>query len=314
MTSVTNKTRFLLSLLQVPNFGNGSLRNFIIKNHDRINDSNVFDLFINSYPKYSINVNTLINYSDDIVDKCERDNIGLVSILDDSYPIHLKNIPDPPPLLYYKGNISILNKFISVAVVGTRKPSKYGLEVAYRVSYTLASKGFSIVSGLALGIDTSSHKGALDAKGLTVAVLAHGLDSVSPASNKELAICILDNNGLLLSEHPPLTPAFPPEFVRRNRIQSGLSRASIIVESGKEGGSIHQAKFTLKQNRVLYVVLPLTPSVANKDFNRAGADYLSAEYNAKILRSSDDLKSIYNDLILSNEKVIGSPDQLEFQW
>ena len=220
-----------------------------------------------------------------ILGDCERDGILILSVLDEQYPKRLKDIPDPPPLLYIKGDLSVLDP-MSIAVVGTREASTVGAELARRIAKTISESGFSVTSGLALGIDTAAHNGALDGDGKTMAVLAHGLDIVTPASNQLLADAILAAGGALLAEHAPGVPPRPPEYVKRNRIQSGLSEASVMVESGETGGSIHQARFTRDQGRDLYAVLP---EEGEQGLNDIGGRMLVREMGAEVLRTGDDL-------------------------
>lgn len=240
---------------------------------------------------------------------CQSVGIEVLCMLDAEYPEKLKAIIDAPPILYVRGRALALC-MRSIAVVGTRQASTAGKRSAHGIAEYLAGRGCSVVSGLALGIDTAAHVGALEGKGATVAVLAHGLDTVAPTSNRALANRILESGGALVSEHPPGTPPRPPEFARRNRIQSGLSDASIIVESGAEGGAMIQAKFTHEQGRVLCAVLSEDP-----EHNRAGAERLIREFGARPIRRRGDL-----DALLTGEST-SPPDrpgngagQLEFEW
>ena len=215
-------------------------------------------------------------------------NIQVISILDPEYPTRLATIPEAPPVLYIYGCIDALY-MPCIAIVGTRKPSTYGRESAFRISRSLSAEGICIVSGLAIGIDTAVHEGALSSKGKTIAVLAHGLDSVHPQRNSELAIRIVQTGGALVSEHPPGTRIFKTEFIRRNRIQSGLSACSLVVESGRTGGSIRQAEFTYKQGRGLFVIMPKHISISNSDYDFSGSHYLVEKYNAKVIYDKNDL-------------------------
>lgn len=245
------------------------------------------------------------------LDDCERYDVGLLSMLDEGFSACLAHIPDCPPIVFYKGSVENLKR-PSVAVVGTRKASEAGLRIARTISRVLASKEHVVVSGLALGIDTAAHRGALDAHGRTIAVLAHGLDRVSPASNRALAQEILDHDGTLLSEHPPGFPARPAEFVRRNRIQSGLSIGSVIVESGVEGGAIHQANFTRKQGRHLMVALARDEE--HRDgLNEAGARHLMQSLGASAITGTADLFRELEKGKRSLETVAPEP-QAGFEW
>lgn len=216
---------------------------------------------------------------------CERDGIAIIGYCDPDYPEPLRRIPDPPAVIYARGNLGALRRR-GLAVVGTRRASASGLRVAGAIAGRLAARGLSVVSGLALGIDGAAHRGAIETGGVTVAVLAHGLDTVVPGSHTALAREILRRDGALLSEHPPRTPPRPAEFVRRNRLQSGISAGSIVVESGRAGGSIHQARFTARQGRLLFTVLRSRP---DDDLDQAGARRLVSELGAIPLATIADL-------------------------
>ncbi len=220
-------------------------------------------------------------------DKCDHFGISAIALGDREYPDMLARIPDPPPVLYVRGNLMSVG-IHSVAVVGTRQASVAGLRIARTIGAYLARKGYAVVSGLALGIDASAHAGALEGNGFTVAVLAHGLDTILPASNRELGLRILDAAGALVSEHAPGVPAHRAEFVRRNRIQSGLSLASVVVESDVEGGAMHQAAFTRRQGRRLLTVLASSPDT-RADLNEAGARHLIANSGAFGISTTGDL-------------------------
>ncbi|WP_439517455.1 DNA-processing protein DprA [Hydrogenophaga sp.] len=179
-----------------------------------------------------------------------------IPISSEKYPFSLRGIADAPPLLFVRGDQSVLAKVPGVAVVGTRKASAHGLVIATRVSQYLSERGWSVVSGLALGIDAAAHEGALLGKTPTIAVLAHGLEIAHPTANRPLAQRILEAGGVWVSEHPVGVKAMPANFVLRNRIQVGLSCASIIVEGEEQSGSKTQADFCLRNRRLLFAVLP----------------------------------------------------------
>lgn len=225
-----------------------------------------------------------------ITERCIADRIGIVTPLDPAYPSALRLIEDFPPFLYFKGDVGAL-QMPSAAVVGTREASKLGMSWAKQIAEVFAANHFCVVSGLALGIDTGAHEGALRAGGRTVAILAHGLHQVSPASNRELAENILSTGGALVSEHPPGTPPRRAEFVRRNRLQSGMSVCSVVVESGFEGGAIHQGNFTAKQGRKLYCVAPDNGVAGAEQFNVDGARRLERDAGAILLHNREQLLS-----------------------
>ena len=169
------------------------------------------------------------------------------------YPKLLTNLKNPPIILYAKGNIADLDSRVCISVVGTRKLSEYGRQSAYKIGYELAAAGAVIISGLALGIDSVAACGALDARGRTVAVLGGGLDRIYPAEHKKLAREI-EKRGLLLSEYPPLMPPSRGSFPQRNRIISGLSQGTLVVEAGKMSGALITAKAAIVQGRDLYAL------------------------------------------------------------
>jgi DNA processing protein len=224
----------------------------------------------------------------DTVARCEDNGIGIISPLDDPYPLPLRWIKEYPPILYTLGNQEIL-RGVAVSVVGTREASHLGRSWARQIGELLALSHITVVSGLALGIDTEAHIGALKGNGGTVAVLAHGLDKITPTSNRPLADEILTNGGLLLSEHAPGVPPRRVEYVRRNRLQSGMSVCSIIVESGREGGAIHQARFTRSQGRDLFTVVPPKETTGVASFNHGGSEYLTQEMSARAISSREDV-------------------------
>lgn len=180
-----------------------------------------------------------------------------VKITDPRYSFILKGINNPPQVLYCRGNVDLLNKK-GVAIVGTRQASQKGLAIAERLAIAFGGMGYTIISGLAKGIDTAAHVGALKSGAPTIAVLATGVDpeSIYPQENKELAEEIVKNGGLLISEHSPGTGVQKENFPKRNRIQSGLSMGVIPVQTGVNGGTQHTIRFAQEQKRLLVVPDP----------------------------------------------------------
>jgi DNA processing protein len=179
-------------------------------------------------------------------------NNDVITLLDPLYPPQLKETYDPPPLLFLRGNKHLLSR-PQIAIVGSRNPSREGRQIAYEFAYSLAQDGFTITSGLALGIDAASHEGALKATGHTVAVAGTGLDRVYPASHKALATEIV-THGVMVSEFPPGTVAKASNFPRRNRIISGLCLGLLVVEAARESGSLITARLALEQNREVFAI------------------------------------------------------------
>jgi DNA processing protein len=155
--------------------------------------------------------------------------------------------------LYFIGELP-KERVTSVAIVGSRKPTHYGQEVAHRLAYELARRGVVIISGLALGLDAVAHKGALEAKGTALAVLAGGLDYLHPVSNRQLAEGILENGGAILSEYAPGVSPHKSHFIARNRIVSGLADALIVVEAAVRSGTLHTAGFAAEQGKEVFAV------------------------------------------------------------
>ncbi len=182
----------------------------------------------------------------------EQELAHILTLNDEHYPKLLREIPDPPPVLYVYGQISALS-LNSFAIVGSRNPSSSGTETAFAFAKHLSTMGFSIVSGLALGIDAASHEGALAANGVTVAVTGTGLDRVYPAKNKEIAHQIPER-GALVSEFPPGTAPTAGNFPRRNRIISGLSYGVLVVEAALKSGSLITARLGVEQGREVFAV------------------------------------------------------------
>lgn len=176
----------------------------------------------------------------------------LVPITSSLYPPRLKEIFDPPPMLYARGRVDLLNT-LAIAVVGTRRPTAYGTTAATRLSKDLADAGLTIVSGMASGIDTAAHKAVLDAGGNTIAVFGCGVDELYPAENRKLSEKIIEK-GLIVSDFPMGTPPYPQNFPLRNRIISGLSVGVLIVEGGQYSGSAITARLASEQGREVFAV------------------------------------------------------------
>ena len=187
------------------------------------------------------------------LEKVEKLKINLLTILDDNYPKLLKEIYAPPPLLYYFGNLDLNNDF-PLAVVGSRKISSYGKQVTQQLVNGLTTSGLTIISGLALGVDACAHQAAIESSGKTIAVLGSGLNQIYPASNHQIAQKITNLGGAIISEFPLGMPPLKYNFPQRNRIISGLSLGTLVIEAGEKSGALITARYALEQNREVFAV------------------------------------------------------------
>ncbi len=209
-----------------------------------------------------------------------EEEIDLLTWEDARFPSLVKPLPDAPLLLYLRGRLTADDVF-AVAIVGTRTPSDESISLARGIALRLAERGLTVVSGLALGIDTAAHAGALDAEeGRTIAVLGSGIRMIHPRENLELAERIT-HHGALLSEFPPNAPPRGPQLMARDRITSGLSRAVIVVEAGSQSGSLDTAARARKQGRLVYAVpgSPGTDGLLKTDARLLAADLAATNWD-----------------------------------
>lgn len=176
-----------------------------------------------------------------------------INLSDYAYLRDLPHMPDPPKKLFIRGKLPA-KRVKTVAIVGTRKPSAYGREIATKIASECAKNGIVVVSGLALGIDSIAHRAAIDSGGKTIAVLANGVDKIYPRSHEDLGQKILQTNGAILSEYPNNTPARPWQFLARNRIVSGLADAVVIIEAASRSGTLSTANHALDQGKEIFAV------------------------------------------------------------
>lgn len=235
-------------------------------------------------------------------------NINIISSLDPQYPILLKKSSYDPSIIFNKGNINNLNKR-AVGVIGTRSPTNHGAIIAYRIAKYLAEHNISVISGLALGCDSYGHKGALDANGHTVAVMAHGLDMVAPTQNKNLAEKILNNDGALISTYPIGTKPSTYTFAARDKIQAGLSEMIVMVQSGLNGGSLIASSSILLDQRKLIIPEPTkTDKECNCEQIQANLVLIRKEFQK--LKNFDS-KKISPELLVNNITILHSKEEYE---
>lgn len=179
--------------------------------------------------------------------------MNIIYYNDDRYPEKLRRIYAPPQKLYIIGNDKILNKK-GIAIIGCRKPSKYGIEMAYKFAYGLSKRGINVISGLARGIDSYSHLGAVHAKGKTIGVLGSGLNNIYPSENKKLCLEIIKNGGAIITEYEPKEKPLAMNFPARNRIISGLSEGILVIEAKQKSGTLITVDHGLDQGKDIFVI------------------------------------------------------------
>lgn len=251
-----NETECLLALLRAPNFGLVSLQRLLA----------VFplpEIFTASYQQLlqnGVNSEVAAYIQKPAWEAVEKDlawaqqkGHRILTWLDPNYPCLLKEVPGAPLVLYVRGDSKILDN-PQLAIVGSRNPTPMGMQLAHEFAKHLSLCGLTITSGLALGIDASSHQGALAGDGLTIAVMGSGLDQIYPVRHHDLAEKILVKGGAVISEFPPGTPPKPENFPRRNRIISGLSVGVLVVEAALRSGSLITARYALEQGREIFAI------------------------------------------------------------
>ena len=245
--------------------------------------------------------------ADRILADCQRLDIRLLTLSDAAYPGRLKNIYDPPALLYCKGRLPLLDDLLCVAVVGTRDCTPYGVACAEKLGFGLASGGAAVVSGLAKGIDAAAIRGALRAGGVTVGVVGNGLDVYYPYESRYLYEDVA-SPGILLSEYPPGTEPASGHFPVRNRIISGLSLAALVVEAPEKSGALITAATALEQGRDVFAVpgpIDAPASVGCNCLIRDGAGLVSD--------ASDILREYEGRFVLNLKESREQPETLGYQ-
>jgi DNA processing protein len=250
------------------------------------------------------------------LDKLKKQKIEFICLIDKEYPELLKKIPNPPMVLYLKGNSKLFHSNVlrnarMIAVVGTRHITHYGREITKMFAGELARSGLIIVSGMAYGVDGVAHKACLDVGGKTIAILGNGVDMAYPRENAKLYEEILDGSGLIISELPPGTPPSVGSFPSRNRIVAGLSQAVLVTEGASDSGSLITANFGLEFGRKVFAIPgPITSSLS-------AAPLRLIEKGAKLVVSPEDVikelglkinelgtKKVYLGLSKEEEKIV----------
>ncbi len=212
-----------------------------------------------------------------------EEKVSVIGINNPRYPRLLKEIPDPPAVLYVRGTGSKINLEKTIAVVGTRHVTDYGRDITKKLVTDLVIRGYTIVSGLAYGVDAVAHQAAIDAGGKTIAVLGCGIDIIAPASNTELYWRIVRGHGAIVSEVPLGVRTDKKRFVTRNRIISGLSLGVLVTEGARQSGSLITARYAGEQGREVFAV----PGPVTSKYS--GATSFLLKNGAKLVESADDI-------------------------
>lgn len=229
----------------------------------------------------------------------------MISWWDDRFPFLLREIYDPPAFMWVRGRLPEADgPEKAIAIVGTRRPTDYGKRVAYDFAHSLAARGMTVVSGLAYGIDAAAHRGALDAGGRTVAVLGSGVDRIYPGHHARLAQRIVEQ-GAVVSEFPMAAKPDAPNFPRRNRIVSGMTLGTLVVEAYEDGGALITARLALEQNREVFAIPGPIHSSAS-----AGVHALIRDGHAKLVQRLED---VFEELGFSNMASEGASVAVELE-
>ena len=298
----------ILTLQQLKGIGNKTIFKICESENSSISDiDEVYDVLKKQKGKKFENlvkddIMDANSYAKRIIEKSEEANIGLISYYDAGYPDILKRTIDeegrldPPLLLWYRGDISII-ELPAIAVIGTREATPEGISGGTYIAGEFAKQGFNIVSGLAIGCDTCGHRGALNVGGKTTAFLANGLDhdSIYPSENQELAEEIVNKGGLLLSEYSIGQTVNKYSLVARDRLQAGLSLATLVIQTGIKGGTMHAAITTLKAEKPLYTMKFKDESINNHEKCLGNAHLV--KQGAKFISGKDNIIEICRQIL-----------------
>ncbi len=232
-----------------------------------------------------------VSSAERIYEYCVKKNVGILTYSDEKFPKALREISNPPVLLYYRGVLPNFNELFCVSIVGTRRLSEYGRKNALEISSDLATAGATVVSGMALGVDGVAHAGALNAGGITIAFLGSGIDVCYPIEHKPLAREIV-KTGCVFTEYAPGTKPEKVNFPRRNRLISGISEATLVIEGRERSGALSTARYAKKQNKPVYA---LPGNVGNPNSQLTN---LLIKNGAKLFTAADDIIRDYQDICL----------------
>ncbi|GAB4286132.1 MAG: DNA-processing protein DprA [Candidatus Dojkabacteria bacterium] len=259
-----NKNIFLAALLQQKGIGHKTLLSILDKLH--------FDEVLNYRSEENLVLKKAVILAKKTLEKLEVDlkkhKINVTSVLDENYPRLLQEVPDKPVVLYYKGNIELLNQKTNIAFVGTRNITEYGKRHVNNLIRGISHLPLNIVSGMAFGVDAAAHEAAISNKLPTTAVLAGSVHKSSPVQNSHIYSAILENGGLIISEFSPNVKVVPGMFALRNRIVAGISKATVIIEAGEKSGSLITGSLAFDYNREVFALPGSVDSQYSKGSNK----------------------------------------------
>ncbi len=264
MIDISPRTRRLLALAMLKGVGSKSLQRVLcVPNFEQAPISGLWPYLLRNtsenFDKTAIGLAE--TEAQKQIDFAQKSHARIISSVDSDYPKLLGNTPDAPQFLFIKGNLAP-SSARSIAIIGTRKPTDHGKVITRRVTGFFVDQGWSVVSGLAIGCDAIAHEAVLEGNGHTVAVMAHGLQTVAPARHKKLATCILEAGGALVSEYHFGQEPLPWNFVKRDRTQAGLAEGVVMVQSDLAGGSLHASRAAIDYKRWLAIPYPTRQDVS----------------------------------------------------
>ncbi|HIX56397.1 MAG TPA: DNA-protecting protein DprA [Candidatus Anaerobiospirillum pullistercoris] len=308
----------IIAFLSLPSIGKTTVQELGSLSNEFIDDNDLYDFFTlakikrkSSIQPFSSNDLYLALQKAEIkLEQTQKAGINWVTLYDPNYPAVLRDVRSKdgkrsavPIMIYYKGNLQLLSS-PSIAIIGSRNTDKPYTDATQYLAGKFAARGLNIVSGLALGCDTAAHLGALDAgTGKTIAILGNGLDTTYPRKNKALADKILEQEGLLLSEYSIGTNATKYTLVARDLIQAGISKAVIVAQTRKDGGSMHAAIAASSAKKLLYVVKYNDPKLNQSDYNN-GIQELVKNYGASYIIGVKGEEQMNNYLDAITKKII----------
>ena len=251
------KKELILTLLNINKIGRKTINKLIHSTLPLSNDPQcILSFILLNYSNYKFNltIQDIIiakNKSLNIIDYCEKNNIKIMTILDEDFPLKLKIIPNNPVIIFYKGNKSCLTDDKSVAIIGTRYPTLESETITRKLAKLFSNKNYIIISGLAHGIDYNAHISTIKNNNKTLVVLPSGISNIYPSNYKYLCDEILYNNGCIISEYFPFEKPYKNHFIERDRLQSALALGIIVVECGIKSGTMYTVNFAKEQNKVI---------------------------------------------------------------